>query len=50
VTVRDVATASARIRHVFDQRQVEIRRIEVIQPSMEDVFVGLVESEDRRLV
>jgi ABC-2 type transport system ATP-binding protein len=50
VTVRDVAAASARIRHVLDQRQVEIRRIEVIQPTMEDVFVGLVESEDRRLL
>jgi ABC-2 type transport system ATP-binding protein len=48
VTVRDVASASVRIRQVLEQRQVEIRRIEAIEPSMEDVFVGLVESEEKR--
>jgi len=29
---------------------VEVRRIEAIEPSIEDVFVGLVESEEKRTV
>jgi ABC-2 type transport system ATP-binding protein len=48
VTVRDAASAIARLRELLGQRKVEIRRIEAIEPSIEDVFVGLVESEERK--
>jgi ABC-2 type transport system ATP-binding protein len=50
VTVRDAVSASLRIRQVLEQKQVEVRRIEAIEPSIEDVFVGLVESEEKRTV
>ena len=49
-TVRDAASASIRIREVLEQRQVQVRRITAIEPSIEDVFVGLVQSEDNQTV
>lgn len=48
VTVRDTVSAAGRIRLLLEQRQVKIKRIEAIEPSIEDVFVGLVESEERK--
>lgn len=46
VTVRETVSATVRIRQVLERRHVKIRRIEAIEPSIEDVFVGLVESEE----
>jgi ABC-2 type transport system ATP-binding protein len=46
VTVDDLAATTGRIRRVLDERHIEIRRLEPIQPSMEDVFVGLIEAEE----
>jgi len=48
VTVEDLAAATERIRRVLDQKHIEIRRLDAIQPSMEDVFVGLIEAEEQK--
>lgn len=48
LTVRDPAMASAIIRHELSKRQIRVDRLEVIQPSMEDVFVAMIEEEDRK--
>jgi len=48
LTVRDPAMASAIIWHELSKRQIRIDRLEVIQPSMEDVFVAMIEEEDRK--
>ncbi len=48
VTVDDVEASSARIRQALAARQIEIRRLEPIEPSMEDLFVALIEAEERK--
>ena len=47
VTVRDAAEET-RIRQALDERGIAIRRLEVIHPSMEDVFVAMIQQEERR--
>ena len=47
VTVDDAAAAEARIREALAAKEIEIRRLEKITPSMEDVFVALIEGEER---
>ena len=48
VTVDDVAQAQAAIRQRLAARNIELRRIGEIAPSMEDVFVALIEAEERK--
>jgi ABC-2 type transport system ATP-binding protein len=48
VTVEDEAAGMARVRQALGQRGVEVRRLEAIEPSMEDVFVALIEAEERK--
>lgn len=48
ITVRDFAPAEALIRKALDARGIAIRRLDVIQPSMEDVFVAMIEREERK--
>src|SRR5262249_10541443 len=48
ITVADLSTATPRIRAALDQQKLQIRRLEAIQPSMEDVFVGLIEAEEQK--
>lgn len=48
VTVEDVLAASAHIRAVLGQRGITVQRLESIEPSMEDVFVALVEAEEHK--
>jgi len=48
VTVGDPATAIPRIRAVLAAAGIEVRRLEAIEPSMEDVFVAMIEQEERR--
>jgi ABC-2 type transport system ATP-binding protein len=48
ITVQDPEIAGARIREVLRERNISIRSLEVIQPSMEDVFVALIEEEERK--
>ena len=40
--------ATARIREKLTARGIAIRRLEKIQPSLEDVFVALIEAEERK--
>jgi ABC-2 type transport system ATP-binding protein len=47
VTVKDPA-AAATIARVLAERGVAIRRLEEVEPSMEDVFVSLIEEEERK--
>ena len=48
VTAEEAAPAIARIREALGARGIGIRRLEAISPSMEDVFVALIEAEERR--
>jgi drug efflux transport system ATP-binding protein len=48
VTVDDAQAAAGRIRSVLDERHIAVKRLEAIQPSMEDVFVALIEGEEQK--
>ncbi|MFB3827796.1 MAG: ATP-binding cassette domain-containing protein [Bryobacteraceae bacterium] len=48
VTVADAAAAVERLTAKLPPRGIDIRRLERIEPSMEDVFVALIEAEERR--
>jgi ABC-2 type transport system ATP-binding protein len=48
VVVDDVDDAMGRIRKALAAQGIEIRRLEQIQPSLEDVFVALIEAEERK--
>jgi ABC-2 type transport system ATP-binding protein len=48
VVVDDVDASIARIRSKLAEEKIEIRHLEQIPPSLEDVFVGLIEAEERK--
>jgi ABC-2 type transport system ATP-binding protein len=48
VTVDEAEAASVLVRQALTARGIEITRLEPIQPSMEDVFVTLIEAEERK--
>jgi ABC-2 type transport system ATP-binding protein len=48
VTVDDVEATSARMRERLAAQGIAVRKLERIAPSMEDVFVALIESEERK--
>ena len=48
VTVDDADATSARMREQLAAHGIEVRKLEQIQPSMEDVFVALIEAEERK--
>jgi len=48
VTVDDPAAAVARIRDALQSKGIEVNRLEPIQPSLEDVFVAMIEAEERQ--
>jgi ABC-2 type transport system ATP-binding protein len=48
VTADDVEATSARMRERLSARGIELKKMEQIEPSMEDVFVALIEAEERR--
>jgi ABC-2 type transport system ATP-binding protein len=48
VTVDQAEEAVGRIRQALDARAIKVKRLEEIQPSMEDVFVAMIEAEERR--
>jgi len=48
VSVLDPVKTTERIRGMSAQQGLEIRRLEAIEPSLEDVFVALIEQEERR--
>ncbi|MGA7236236.1 MAG: ABC transporter ATP-binding protein [Bryobacteraceae bacterium] len=47
VTVEDPAAAEPRIRQALAAKSIEVKRLEKIMPSMEDVFVAMIEAEER---
>jgi len=49
VTVQDPETAEARVRDALRERKISIRNLERIRPSMEDVFVAMIEEEERKV-
>jgi ABC-2 type transport system ATP-binding protein len=48
VTADDATAAEPAIRRTLGERGIAIERLEPIQPSMEDVFVALIEAEERK--
>jgi ABC-2 type transport system ATP-binding protein len=48
VSTKDARQAAARIRERLQSAGIEISRLEPIEPSMEDVFVALIEEEERK--
>jgi ABC-2 type transport system ATP-binding protein len=48
VVVDDVDEAVASIRRLLGGKGIPIARLEQIQPSLEDVFVALIEAEERK--
>jgi len=48
VAVDDPAAAAPRIREALAARGIAIRHLEPVLPSMEDVFVAMIEQEERR--
>ncbi len=47
IVVEDPDAAIPYIRAAIEQKGIAIRRLEAIEPSMEDVFVALIEKEER---
>ena len=37
-----------RVRQALAGRGIEVKRLEEIRPSMEDVFVAMIEAEERK--
>ena len=48
VTVSDTVSTVARIREKLTAGNIVIRRLESIPPSMEDLFVSLIQNEERK--
>jgi ABC-2 type transport system ATP-binding protein len=48
LTVRDPAAAQRAVRQALAERGIEVKRLAVIEPSMEDVFVAMIEQEERK--
>jgi ABC-2 type transport system ATP-binding protein len=48
ITVEDATRGAARVRERLTAQGIAVRKLEQIQPSMEDVFVALIEAEERR--
>ncbi|PYV43486.1 MAG: multidrug ABC transporter ATP-binding protein [Acidobacteria bacterium] len=48
VSVQDPASTRRQIQDLLGQRGIHIRRLEMISPSMEDVFVAMIEEEERK--
>jgi ABC-2 type transport system ATP-binding protein len=48
ITAEDAGAAIPRIRECLGAAGIGIERLERIEPSMEDVFVAMIEAEERR--
>ncbi|HET9321767.1 MAG TPA: ABC transporter ATP-binding protein [Bryobacteraceae bacterium] len=48
VTVDDPAAGKARIQEALRSKRIEVKRLEKIEPTMEDVFVAMIEAEERQ--
>jgi ABC-2 type transport system ATP-binding protein len=50
VMVDDMDATSARMRQALADKDIAVESLERIAPSMEDVFVALIEAEERKIV
>lgn len=50
ITVENPDTAAVQIQNILGKYNIKINRLEVIQPLMEDIFVAMIEEEDRKLL
>lgn len=50
VTVQNPDTAAPQIQNILGQHGIKIGSLETIQPLMEDVFVSMIEEEDKKLL
>jgi ABC-2 type transport system ATP-binding protein len=48
VNVSDLDAGAQQIRRTLEDQHIQIKRLEAIQPTMEDVFVGLIEAEEQK--
>ncbi len=48
VTVADPAAAAARFPALLESKGIQVETLEPIEPSMEDIFVAMIEAEERR--
>jgi ABC-2 type transport system ATP-binding protein len=48
VTIADPASGVPEVRRILDSQSISIQRFESIPPSMEDVFVAMIEQEERK--
>ncbi|HYK18387.1 MAG TPA: DUF4162 domain-containing protein, partial [Bryobacteraceae bacterium] len=48
VTVENDQSAMPKIREVLEKAGVQVPILEPIEPSLEDVFVAMIEREDRK--
>ncbi len=48
VTVENAVSSAARIREILAASNISVNRLEAIEPSMEDLFVSLVEAEEQK--
>jgi ABC-2 type transport system ATP-binding protein len=48
LTVRDAEAAKSLVKNALAKRHIGIQSLEVIEPSMEDVFVAMIEEEERK--
>ena len=48
VTVDDPAAGEARIQEALRSKGIELQRLDTIEPTMEDVFVAMIEAEERQ--
>ena len=48
VAVDGGEATSVRIRQALEAKGIELKRLEAIEPSMEDVFVAMIEAEERK--
>lgn len=48
ISVGDAETAQSQIRRALEQERIAVRRLEMIQPSMEDIFVSTIEREEKQ--
>lgn len=49
VSVQNPETALTGIRRALEERNIDVRRLEAIEPSMEDIFVAIIEEEEKKL-
>jgi ABC-2 type transport system ATP-binding protein len=48
VTVEDAKRVIPQIRPVLEQAGIQVTSLEPIEPSLEDVFVAMIEREERK--